>query len=344
VRSGRHVWPSIEAASAWEPVPDRSADGWDSFVKPDITAVVPTHNRRDLLRLTLRAILGQRDVDLEVIVVDDGSTDDTAAVVAGLGDRRVRLIRHDRPTGVSTARNHGAEEATAAWLAFCDDDDLWAPDKLARQLQAAARAGRTWSYGGAVRIDRALRIMGGTPPPPPARLAKRLPSWNLMPGGSSNAIVRAAVFRDAGCWDPALVNLADWDLWIRLVRLGLPACVMEPLVGYRIHPSNSSANTALILAEARRMDGRYGDRTDYGELHHYLAWVCLRSGRRRPGEEHFARAAAHGQVPGVARSLAGIVRGRVRRRFGLPRPDADRAWYNRAEAWLAELREPVGSS
>jgi glycosyltransferase involved in cell wall biosynthesis len=313
-------------------------------VTPEVTVVVPTHNRRDLLPLTLRTVLGQRDVDLEVIVVDDGSTDDTPAVVTGLGDRRVRLLRHDRPTGVSTARNHGADEAAGAWLAFCDDDDLWAPDKLTRQLAAAARAARFWSYGGAVRIDRALRIMGGTSPPPPEQLAARLPRWNLMPGGSSNVIVRAEAFSEAGRWDPALVNLADWDLWIRLSRAGLPACVAEPLVGYRIHPSNASANTALVLAEARRMDGRYGNRTDYGELHHYLAWVCLRSGRRWPALGHFARAAAYGQVFGVAGSLTGLVRGRMRRRVGLPRPNGDRGWRDRAEAWLAELREPAGRS
>jgi len=312
-------------------------------VRPDISTVVPTHNRRDLLQLTLRTVLGQRDVDLEVIVVDDASTDDTAAVVTGLGDRRVRLLRHDRATGVSTARNHGAQEAAGEWLAFCDDDDLWAPDKLARQLAAAAQAGRAWSYGGAVRVDRALRILGGSPPPPPERLAERLPTWNLMPGGSSNVIVRAGVFGEAGRWDPMLVNLADWDLWIRLSRLGLPACVMEPLVGYRIHASNASANTGLILAESRLLDGRHGNRTDHGELHHYLAWVCLRSGRRRPAAGPFARAAAHGQVAGVARSLAGLVRAGVRRRLGLPRPDADRAWPDRAEVWLAELREPIGS-
>jgi hypothetical protein len=91
------------------------------------------------------------------------------------------------------------------------------------------------------------------------------------------------------------------------------------------------------------MDGRYGNRTDYGELHYYLAWVCLRSGRRRPAAAHFAQAAARGQVSSVVRSLAGLARGRLRQRFGCLRPDADRAWRNRAEAWLADLREPGGS-
>ncbi|HEX6207479.1 MAG TPA: glycosyltransferase family 2 protein, partial [Actinomycetota bacterium] len=107
---------------------------------PEISAIVPTHNRAGLLTTTLRTVLWQRDVSLEVVVVDDGSSDATADLVEGLGDPRVRLVRHDAPRGVSTARNRGASEARGDWLAFCDDDDLWAPDKLARQL-AAARDG-----------------------------------------------------------------------------------------------------------------------------------------------------------------------------------------------------------
>jgi len=308
-------------------------------VKPEITAVVPTHNRTDLLQLTLRTILGQSGVALEVVVVDDGSTDDVEGVVTALGDRRVRGIRHDRSTGVSTARNHGAEVATGDWLAFCDDDDLWAPHKLARQLAAAADTRRKWCYGGAVRIDASEEIMGGTPPPNPEDLVERLPSWNLMPGGSSNVIVRADVFREAGGWDPGLVNLADWDLWIRLARLGSPACVAEPLVGYRVHASNASANTALVVHEARLMDGRYGNHVDYGELHHYLAWVCLRSGRRQLAMDHFARAALRGQVAVVGRSIAGLARARVRRLLrNRSRYCPDPGWWRDADAWLAELR------
>ena len=128
-----------------------------------------------------------------------------------------------------------------------------------------------------MRIDSAHHIIGGTPPPVPQRLVERLPSWNLMPGGSSNVIVRSEVFSRAGGWDPELINLADWDLWIRLAQLDLPASVTEPLVGYRVHASNASADTTLILREAGLLDGRYGNHVDYGELHHYLAWVCLRS-------------------------------------------------------------------
>lgn len=309
---------------------------------PEIAAVVPTHNRAALLTTTLRTALWQRDVSLEVIVVDDGSSDETSAVVAGLGDPRIRLIRHDTPQGVSAARNRGASEARAGWLAFCDDDDLWAPDKLARQLAAARDAGRIWAYGGAVHVGLDLRVLSVKPPPSPERFVDRLPAWSLMPGGSSNAVVRADTFRTAGGWDPTLVNLADWDLWARLAREGPPACVDAPLVGYRIHPGNASADTGLVLREARLLDGRYGAGLDYGELHHYLAWVYLRSGRRRPAVAHLARAAARGQVVGVTRALTMLATRRAARWMPVLRPRrsaTERTWRAEAEMWLARLRE-----
>jgi glycosyltransferase involved in cell wall biosynthesis len=246
--------------------------------------------------------------------------------------------------GVSAARNHGAEVAKGEWLAFCDDDDLWSPDKLARQLAAAARDRRTWSYGGAVHINATQRITSGSPPPPPERLLMRLPRWTLMPGGSSNVILKAEMLRKAGGWDPGLVNLADWDLWIRLARLGVPACVAEPLVGYRIHSGNASGDIALVLREARLMDGRYGNRVDYGELHHYLGWVCLRSGRRRLAAAHFARAALRGAIASVGSSAVAISRAQVKRLLMDTTPfNPDPVWCQRAEGWLAELQGPAPS-
>src|SRR5690348_694187 len=98
---------------------------------PDISVVIPTRNRWDLLsRSGLSAALMQEDVDVEIIVVDDGSTDETPARLAALEDPRVTVIRHDQPRGVAAARNRGIAAARGEWLAFLDDDDLWAPDKL----------------------------------------------------------------------------------------------------------------------------------------------------------------------------------------------------------------------
>jgi glycosyltransferase involved in cell wall biosynthesis len=306
-----------------------------------ITAVIPTHDRAGLLATTLRTVLWQRDVSLEVIVVDDGSTDETPTTVKQLRDPRVRFLRNERPEGVSAARNRGAAEARTSWLAFCDDDDLWAPDKLARQLAAAQTVGSAWAYGGAVHVNIHLAVLSAMRPPAPARLVSILPGWNLMPGGSSNVIVRTDTFRAVGGWDPGLVNLADWDLWARLAREGHPACVDGPLVGYRIHPGNASRDTGLILREARILDGRYGAKVDYGELHHYLSWVHLRSGHRRPAARHLALAAARGQALAVTRVLAHIARRRMARLAVLraKRPLEADDWIAEAETWVTPLRD-----
>jgi glycosyltransferase involved in cell wall biosynthesis len=310
-------------------------------VTPDVSVVVPSHNRRDLLRLTLRSILSQRGVHLEVIVVDDGSSDGTGAMVDSMDDARLRLIRHERATGVSSARNDGVAAARGTWIAFCDDDDLWAADKLVRQCGAAAQVDSLWAYGGSVRIDTANAIISGDPPPAPEVLVGRLPFANLMPGGSSNAIVRADALADVGGWDTSLINLADWDLWIRLARLGPPACVVAPLVAYRIHHGNRSADTALILREARLLGERHGNTVDYGALHHYLAWVCLRSGRRLPALRHFVQAAAGGRLGEVSRNLGPLLGARLARVWG-GSASAGRAqsrWISEAESWIGPFRE-----
>ena len=308
----------------------------------DVAAIVPTHDREKLLSSTLRSVLWQRDVELEVIVVDDGSSDGTGEAVEGMGDPRIRLVRNETPHGVCAARNRGAAETRASWLAFCDDDDLWAPDKLARQVAAAEASGRAWAYGGAVHVAIDLRVLSAHLPPSPDRLVARLPSWNLMPGGSSNVIVRADAFEASGGWDEDLVNLADWDLWARLAGAGPPADVRAPLVGYRIHGGNASGDVGLILREARLIDGRFGAKLDLGELHHYLAWVYLRRGHRRPALRHLAMAAARGQGRAVARSVTGLARrglARVIPAVG-PRPQPNHEeWLAEAETWIAPLRD-----
>ena len=102
---------------------------------------------------------------------------------------------------MAAARNRGVAEARGARLAFCDDDDVWAPDKLARQLQAAHQSGRDWVYGGAVRIDAGHRIISGKPPPDPEELAAGIARFNLMPGGCSNAIASRAALATVGRFD-----------------------------------------------------------------------------------------------------------------------------------------------
>src|ERR1044071_7041476 len=102
---------------------------------PRVSVVIPTRDRAHLLQRTLASVLKQSIDSLEVIVVDDASND-AASTAAAAAHPRVRLLRNPEPSGVSVARNRGIAAARGDWIAFCDDDDLWAPSKLQQQLSA----------------------------------------------------------------------------------------------------------------------------------------------------------------------------------------------------------------
>src|ERR1044071_9490294 len=165
-----------------------------------VTIVIPTRNRRALLAMTLRSVLRQQRVDLEVIVVDEASSDDTASTLAAVTYTRLRIIRHDTPHGLSAARNHGAYEARGHWLTFVDDDDLWAPDKVVCQIEAAEAAGRDWVYTGSVNIE-GWRIVHSRPPLAPEDTVAALPRFNAIPGGGSNVMWRRSMWMRVGPFD-----------------------------------------------------------------------------------------------------------------------------------------------
>jgi glycosyltransferase involved in cell wall biosynthesis len=306
---------------------------------PDVSVVIPTHNRRRLLGQAVRSALGQTAVEVEVVVVDDGSTDGTAEAVAALRDDRIRLVRHRRPLGVALARNAGADAARGTWVALLDDDDLWAPDKLSRQVAAASAADAGWAYSGVVEVDAEGRLLGGGPPPSPQVLLAGLRRRNLMPAGSSNVVVRSDVLSASGGFDPGLRHLADWDLWLRLAGLGPPACVSVPLVAYRLHPGQATLDTTGMLAEASALAARHGvDRT---AILRWAAWSHLRIGHRRAALRAYAGAVLAGDVASLARAAVALLHPRPMTVRRPTRPSsADVTWLAAARGWLDESLEP----
>ncbi|MDP9022180.1 MAG: glycosyltransferase family 2 protein [Actinomycetota bacterium] len=305
--------------------------------------VIPTRNRSRLLATTLHSVLWQRNVDLEVIVVDDASTDGTADVVAGFADPRLVLMRQRSPCGPSAARNRGAGRAAGAWLAFVDDDDVWAPDKLTRQIAAADGAGRGWSYAGAVNIGDDLQIVSGSPPPSPEDVLAALPRYNPVPGGGSNVIIRWELWDDVAGFDERLPPCEDWDMWARLARVGPPASVAAPLMGYRLHSGSVSLDIRRILRSAELIEQLHATPVDWGRMHRWLAESCLRMDRHVQALGQFAMAAIRGQARGVASDVAAIARRRVGRRTRKVETPADRDWIAQAAGWLQELRSRVGT-
>ena len=205
----------------------------------EVTVVIPTRNRWSVLsKAALPAALSQENVDHEVVVVDDGSTDGTSDRLEELGEARVRVVRHDRSAGVARARNTGIEAARGAWIAFLDDDDIWSPSKLRTQIDAGSSQGAAFVYGASVAVDELKRFVYGHAPPDSSSLRVQLMQRNVMWGGCSNVVVRAETVRRLGGFDEELFQLADWDLWIRLASTTKGAVCHETLVACVAHPGN----------------------------------------------------------------------------------------------------------
>lgn len=304
-------------------------------VTSTVSVVIPTHDRKELLLLALRSVLRQRGVEFEVLVVDDGSSDGTYAAVDSIDEPRIRVLRHERPRGVATARNVGVAAASGSWIALLDDDDLWSPDKLALQLAAAEDAGSVWVYGGMVEIDLHGRLLGGDPPPSPEFLLSVLTKKNLMPAGCSNVVVRAEELSAVGGFDPGLRHLADWDLWLRLAEMGLPALSRAPLVAYRIHPAQATLDTSGMVAEARVLESRYG--ADRASIHRWLAWSHLRNGRRKEAIGAYALAVGAGDALSIGRMAVAAVHPRPTSLGTGRRISEALAWQQDASEWLREL-------
>jgi glycosyltransferase involved in cell wall biosynthesis len=303
-----------------------------------VSIVIPTHNRRERLGLTLACALGQTGVDHEVIVVDDGSTDGTARYVGDRGDARLRLVRHETARRMSGARNAGAAVAQGRFLAFLDDDDLWAPDKLLAQVAAvAAVPGARWSAVGSVTVDEQFRITGFKRPPPSGSAHGALAVRNVVPGGGSGVLVDAGLFAEVGGFDPRFAMVSDRDLWIRLAHSSPVASIDRPLVGYVRHGSNLSIEGAGHTAELDALEEKYRGLDERVFVLVDRATVAARSGRRAEAVRLFLSAAAtHRDVRWLLRAAsigAGPgVETAARRIYGTTLP---RGWRADAERWLA---------
>jgi len=308
----------------------------------DVSVVIPTRDRASLLVHTLRSVLWQEDVDAEVLVVDDGMESDTGAVLERLGDRRVHLLRNSGPPGVSGARNRGIAAAKGHWIAFLDDDDLWAPGKLRAQLSVAEEAGAAWVYAGDVTVDEDLRVCAGAPPPAPEQMVADLQRYNAVPAGASNVVVRRAVLDAVGGFDAELRTSEDWDLWLRLATTGLPASVPRPLVALRTHSGMASRAVDQMLADIEIIARRHGIPVDRARHERWAAWMCLEDRRRAAALHHYARAVIAGDFISLGRAAMALIDPDVTRRR---RPSPDDDWAVEAQTWLNAIqRNPLGAS
>jgi glycosyltransferase involved in cell wall biosynthesis len=197
--------------------------------QPYVSVIIPTYNRAALVTEAVASVLAQTRPDFELLVVDDASTDGTAAALAPYA-ARIRLLRRESRGGVSAARNTGIKAARGEWLAFLDSDDLWRPEKLARQLAFLSenpallicQTEETWVRRGVpVNRPRSHRKVSGD---------IFLPSLERCMVSPSAVILHRGLLTRHGGFDEDLPAAEDYDLWLRLAWRYDIGLLPEPLI------------------------------------------------------------------------------------------------------------------
>jgi len=225
-----------------------------------VSVVIPAYNAGQYIRAAIESVLAQTRPADEVIVVNDGSSDDTRAIVNSYAPR-VRLVSQENQ-GPSVARNTGVQAASSEFIAFLDADDQWLPQKIAVQLEAIRSIpGAVLCYTSLLLnhsdmddpgMDRPDGLQTIQPAAATADLPDRLRLGNpgILP---SCVMLPRAAFLQAGGFPHHLTIGEDWALWLRLIALG-PFCVVdEPLTRYRVSNAGISSDPDLMLADACSM-------------------------------------------------------------------------------------------
>ena len=217
-----------------------------------VTVLIPVFNGAAFVGTAIDSALDQRAVQVEVIVIDDGSTDDTPDVLASYGDR-ISVVRQQN-RGHVVARNRGARSARGEWLAFLDADDEWLPDKLARQIALAGDAQDVaMVYTDRENVGEITRV--GSRASDAYTLQEGDIFEPLLLTGNfvtvSSAMVRRSWYDRLGGFDETLGVCEDWDMWLRLCAAGgRVAVVQAALTKYRWHAVSMTMNHQR-MAEGR---------------------------------------------------------------------------------------------
>jgi glycosyltransferase involved in cell wall biosynthesis len=214
---------------------------------PTISVVIPTYNATKTVLDTIASVQAQTHRDIEILVINDGSTDNLLECLAPtVTDARVKIYSYPNG-GLPVARNRGIARSTGEYIAFIDADDLWTPDKLALQLQALEsnpRAGLaySWTYfmeedGQRYHTDRPIWFEGD--------VLKDLMLWNFLCHGS-NPLIRRSVIEAVGEFDPSLPSAEDWDYWLRIATQWEFALVPQPQIYYRQSGGAMSAKVEVM--------------------------------------------------------------------------------------------------
>jgi glycosyltransferase involved in cell wall biosynthesis len=216
-----------------------------------VSAIIPTYNYARYVAAAVESVLAQNFKDLEIVVVDDGSTDDTIDTLRPFAER-IRYIPQAH-RGLAAARNAGIRSSRGQYLAFLDSDDLWLPDKVSMQvgrLDVEAAVGLVYTEATLFNDKSPTEISHSFwSEHPSGKILPSLLRHNVVP--SPTPMVRRELFDQVGPFDERLNACEDWDMWIRIAQVSEFAYVDRVLAKYRVHSANMS------LDQERMMTGRF---------------------------------------------------------------------------------------
>ena len=209
---------------------------------PTISVIIPVYNGEKTIRGTINSILNQTFDNLEVLVIDDGSTDSTGEIVNSIIDPRLQIFSYPN-AGISTNRNRGLAKASGEFIAFIDADDLWASDKLEMQLKVLLKYPKAAvAYCWTDYIDAEGKFLkSGKRITETGDVYSKLLVSNFLENGS-NPLIRSAAFNSVGGFDESLTVAEDWDMWLRLSINHEFVVVPEVKVFYRVQANTLSTN------------------------------------------------------------------------------------------------------
>ena len=263
--------------------------------------VLPTYNRAETLGRAIESVLRQTFTDFELIVVDDGSTDESSRVLAGFADPRLRVVRNPTNRGVSAARNRGITEARGRFIAFQDSDDSWRPEKLERQIRRFVEVGEGVGVVGCGWQLHGTRHSRTTLPTVRGRIYREILA-DRAPGLGTPMLLVRRLADGQPAFDESLPALEERDFKLQYARRFDFDFVDEVLVDVHrgrvdhvANPRNALRSYERYLEKYAADLGRWPDiRTQY---HWQAGREAVRSGDRRTAWRYFRSAAQSGHAP-----------------------------------------------
>ena len=205
-----------------------------------VSVVITAYNAEKHIGETLRSVCAQTYKPIEIVVADDGSTDGTADIIK-TDFPEVRYI-YQPNAGQPAARNAGIRHARGEFIAFVDSDDLWFPQKIARQVERLNQSNATWCYCDCIHFfetpDHDLYRYSAIAHPSSGMILEPLLLGNFI--ASPTPVIRRNALLDIGLWDEAVIICEDWNTWLKLAARFAVEYVDEPLAAYRVHAEGMS--------------------------------------------------------------------------------------------------------